>query len=160
MSTFGILHTLVSVLPVGFGLVAFARLGRIDPRTRLGRLYLITMFAGTVSSFGFLVTRGFNPAQVLTLITLATLLVGLFTFRGGWRTDGIVQRIAFSTSYFLLWFFTTTETLTRLPKGMPIASGPNDPALIPVRLGLLLILAVGIAWQVRSLRASRTQPAI
>lgn len=155
MSTFGILHTAISVLPLGFGLAAFARHGRIDPRSRLGKAYLATMLIGTLSSFGFLPTKGFTPGQGLTFVTLAALLLGLFTLRGTWRADGAIQRIAFSTSYFLLWFFTTTETLTRVPKGTPFASGQTDPTLIPVRLGLLVVLAIGVALQLRSLRVRR-----
>lgn len=155
MSPFGIFHTTISVLPIGFGLAAFLRHGRIDPKSRIGKLYLGTMLAGTVSSFGFLPSKGFTPAQVLTLITLATLAIGLFTLRGQWRQHGYVQTAALSFSYFLLWFFTTTETLTRVPVGQPFASGPNDPALIPVRLALLGMLTVGVALQWRAIRMAK-----
>src|SRR5207248_6137113 len=71
MTAFTLLHTAVSVLPVGFGLAAFARHGGIDPTTRLGKWYVGTMLAGTVSGFGFLLTLGFTPGQVLGLVTLA-----------------------------------------------------------------------------------------
>lgn len=160
MSPFGIFHTTISVLPIGIGLYALVREGKIDLKTRAGRWYLGTMLAGTVSSWGFLPRNGFNVAQVLTLITLATLAVALFTIHGQWRKAGIVQTLALSTSYFLLWFFTTTETLTRVPVGSPFATGPNDPALIPVRLALLMALGVGGYLQVRAIRRMEVeQPA-
>lgn len=64
-----------------------------------------------------------------------------------------MQIICLSTSYFLLMFFTTTETLTRLPADHPFASGPTDPALNPVRLGLLATFVIGVAYQVIQQRA-------
>src|SRR5262245_65227837 len=139
MPPFTALHTLISVLPVGFGLYAFARHGRIDPQTRSGKWYLGTMLAGTVSGFGFLLTLGVTPGQVLGLFTLALLLLGTLTLRGHWRQPGYTQTIALTTSFLLLMVFLTTETLKRFPTGQPFASGPADPSLIPVRLGLLAV---------------------
>jgi hypothetical protein len=158
MSIFGIIHTAISLLPVGVGLVAFRRHGLIDPRTRLGKWYVGTILAGTVSSWGFLPTNGFNDAQVLTLITLFTVLGSLFTFRGTIRPVGFIQAIGLSFSYLLLWVFTTTETLTRVPVGNPFATGPADPALIPVRLMLLGLFLIGIGLQSRAIHAVRSAP--
>src|SRR4029453_1588753 len=67
MSPLGNFHTAISVLPIGFGLVAFPRDGKIDPRNRLGKLYLITMLIGSITALGFITTKGFTPGQVLTL---------------------------------------------------------------------------------------------
>jgi hypothetical protein len=155
MSPLGVFHTAISVLPIGFGLLAFARDRKIDPKTWVGRLYLGTMLIGTVSSFGFIPTKGFTPGQVLTLITLALLLVGTLTIRGHWRAAGYVQTISLSASFLLLMVFATTETLTRLPVGDPIATGPTDPALIPVRLGLLTAFVLGLGYQLLKLRAAK-----
>lgn len=155
MSPLGIFHTAVSVLPIGFGLIAFIRDGKIDPRNRLGKLYLLTMLLGSVTALGFIPTHGFGPPQVLTLLTLGLLLASVLTLRGAWRGPGYVQTVNLTLTYFLLMFFTTTETLTRLPKGDPFASGPTDPALMPVRLLLLALLAIGLTLQVRALRAMR-----
>lgn len=154
MSPFAMAHTVVSVLPIGFGLYAFARFGAIDPRTRVGKLYLLTMLLGSVSSFGFLLTKGFTPGQVLTLITLALLAVGTFTIRGRWRAPGYAQTLSLSTTYLLLMVFATTETLTRVPVGQPFASGPTDPALLPVRLVLLAVFVVGVGYQMLKLRSA------
>ncbi|HVL12757.1 MAG TPA: hypothetical protein VM529_09335 [Gemmata sp.] len=154
MSPLGIFHTTVSVLPVGFGLYAYLRDGRIDLKTRVGKLYWLTMVVGSVTALGFIPTKGFGPPQVLTLLTLGLLLASVMTPRGRWRGEGHVRTVSLTLSYFLLWFFTTTETLTRLPKGEPFASGPNDPALLPVRLALLVVLAIGLTLQVRRLRAA------
>jgi hypothetical protein len=153
MSPFGMFHTGVSVLPIGFGLFAFVRDGKINPENGVGKLYLATMLMGCVTAFGFIFTKGFSPAQVLTLATLAILYFGTLTLRGRRRAAGLVQLICLSASYFLLMFFTTTEGLTRLPANHPFASGPTDPALNPVRLVLLIALVIGVAYQVIRQRA-------
>jgi len=151
MSPLGIFHTVISVLPIGFGLAAFVRDGKIDPRTRLGKLYLATMFVGTISAFGFILTKGFTPPQVLTFATLGLLLTALFTLRGRWRGQGYVQNLSLTASYLLLWVFTTTEVLTRLPKGDPFATGPADAAFLPIRLVLFAAFLVVAGLQVRAL---------
>lgn len=153
MIAFTLLHTVVSLLPVGLGLAAYARHGAIDPRTRLGRWYVGTMLAGTVTGFGFILTIGFTPGQVLGLVTLALLAVGTLTPRGTWRKAGYTQTVALSASYLLLWVFLTTETLKRFPTGRPFASGPADPALIPIRLTLLGLFVIGVTYQVLKLRS-------
>lgn len=147
MTAFTLAHTAVSLLPVGFGVYALARHGRIDPDARSGRWYVGTMVAGAVSGFGFLFTLGFTPGQVLGLVSLALVLGGAL------RRPGHVQTTALTTSFLLLMVFLTTETLKRFPLGQPFASDPADPALIPVRVALLVgYLAVlgRQLWRIRS----------
>lgn len=155
MTAFTLFHTAISVLPVGFGLYALARFGKIDPRTGPGRWYLGTMLAGTLTGFGFLFTIGFTPGQVLSLFTLALLLVGMFTLHGQWRKPGYTQTIALTTSFLMLMVFFTTETLKHFPLGQPFASGPADPSLIPVRLGLLAAYLAVLGLQLRGVRAEQ-----
>ncbi len=153
MIAFILLHTAVSLLPVGFGLAAFLRHGAIDPRTHLGKWSLGTMLAGSVSGLGFILTLGFTPGQVLGLFTLGLLAVGTLTPRGAWREPGYTQTITLSFSYLMLWIFLTTETLKRFPVGESFATGPNDPSLVPVRLALLAIFVVGVTYQVLKFRS-------
>jgi hypothetical protein len=125
----------------------------------LGKWYIGTMLAGTVSAFGFLPTLGFTPGQVLTLITLGLLLVGTVTYGGRWRKWGYMQAVALTTSFLLLMVFLTTEVLKKVPVGHPFASGPADPSLVPVRLSLLAAYVVVLGFQVLQIRASRSQAA-
>ena len=79
----------------------------------------VAVLGGTLTGFGFILTRGFNlPAQVLSAATLAILLAGTFAGQITWlgRATAYVETISLSTSYLLLMVFTTTETLTRLPR--------------------------------------------
>ncbi|WP_020472865.1 hypothetical protein [Zavarzinella formosa] len=158
MNAFTLLHTVVSLLPVGFGLYAFARHGRIDPNTASGKWYLGTMLAGSVSSFGFILKFGFTPGQVLTLFTIFLLFIGTFTLRGQIRKAGYRQTLALTTSFLMLMVFASTETLKAVPVGRPFATGADDPALIPVRLGLLALYALGLGYQLLKIRSGR--PAI
>lgn len=155
MKAFTILHTVISLLPVWFGLAAFLKHKAIDPKTRLGKWYIGTMLAGTLTGFGFILTLGFTPGQVLGLLTLGLVALGTFTLKGKWRPAGYTQSIALSASYLLLWVFLTTETLTRVPVGQPFATGPTDPSLLPVRLGLLSVFLTGVTYQVFRIRNAR-----
>lgn len=155
MTAFTLLHTLLSILPVGFGLAAYIRHRAIDPKTAMGKWYIGTMLIGTLTGFGFLFTIGFTPGQVLGLLTLGLVALGTLTFKGKWRPAGYAQTVALSASYLMLWVFLTTETLKRVPFDRPFASGPTDPSLLPVRLGLLAIFLAGVTYQVVSIRRSR-----
>lgn len=155
MKAFTILHTVISLLPVGIGLAAFLKHKAIDPKTRLGKWYIGTMLAGTLTGFGFIATLGFTPGQVLGLFTLVLLAVGTLTLKGKWRPAGYTQTIALSASYLLLWVFLTTETLLRVPVGRPFATSPADPSLLPIRLGLLSVFLAGVTYQVLAIRRTR-----
>lgn len=161
MSGFGLFHTALSILPIPVGLLAFIRDGKIDPRNRLGQLYVGTMLAGTVSGFGFLLTKGFDVAQVLTIATLLVVLVGAFAGRARWLgwAAPYIETFFLSASYLLLMVFTTTETLTRLPAGHPFAASAEAPELLPVRLALLVAFVVGYGYQAYRLHSTASRPA-
>ena len=153
ISSFGYLHTAVSVLPLGFGAYALAQDGHIDPASRAGRAYLFTMLLGCATGFFIFAHAGFSAGHALTLMMLALLLTGAFAprLRRLGRAAPYVQTSCFSTSFFLLMVFATTEALTRLPPAQPFAPGPAAPELIPLRLALLLAYASGLGWQLRRL---------
>jgi len=155
-TAFNLAHTAVSILPIGVGIYAFARHGKIRPRTLSGKWYLGTMFVGAVSSFGFIPAFGFTPGQVLTLATLALLAAGALTLRGEWRSPGYKQTIALTTSFLLLMVFATTETLKHFPVGKPFATSAADPSLLPVRLTLLATYTLGLGYQLLRIRAKST----
>jgi hypothetical protein len=71
---------------------------------------------------------------------------------GTHRKTGDLQTFSRFASYWLLTVFTTTETLTRVPVGRPFATGRDDPALLPIRLALLVAFVVGFGYQVLVLR--------
>ncbi|MGQ0620025.1 MAG: hypothetical protein ACT4QA_08935 [Panacagrimonas sp.] len=154
ISLFGAFHTLVSLIPIGAGLYAFVRFGRIDPAELSGKLYLVTMFIGSITAFGLL-KHDFNKGHGLSILTLLLLGVGWFAPRLallGRKTE-LVRTISLSATYLLLWVFTTTETLTRIPVGHPYAANADDLKLMPIRLVLLVLFILGATLQVRGLRS-------
>jgi hypothetical protein len=159
MSAFGFVHTAVSLLPVGLGLYALLSSGKIDPATRAGNAYLVTMLLGCATGFVIFAHGGFSLGHALTLMMAAILLTGAFAPRIRWlgRLAPYVQVLSFSTSFFLLMIFATTEGLTRLPPDTPWASSPVAPELMPVRLALLAAFACGLAWQFYRLHAAGAQ---
>jgi uncharacterized membrane protein len=156
LTPFGVFHTAVSILPIGFGLYALVRDGKIDPRNGLGQLYVLTMLVGCITGLMIYHHGGFGPGHVLSIIPLLLVLVGALAGRGNWfgRATSYVETICLSTSYFFLMFFFTTESLTRLPPDHPYAASADAPELLPVRLVLLVLLVAGIGFQVVRLRAA------
>ncbi|MEX2114066.1 MAG: hypothetical protein WD845_12820 [Pirellulales bacterium] len=159
ITAFGAFHTAVSVLAIVFGAWALVRDGKIDPANRIGQWYVGTMLIGCLTAFGIYHRGGFGPGHVLSIVTLVFLLAGMFASRIG-RLGGAaayVQTISFSVSFFLLMFFATTETLTRLPVDHPFAPSQEAAELIPVRILLLVGLLAGLAYQVFHMRAARAR---
>ncbi len=150
MSNLGLFHTGVSLLALGSGTYAFWRDGEINLRNTLGKTYLATMLIASLTAFGIF-KHGFGVGHVLTIVTLAILAVGVLATYTNWlgRVKQYVETVSLSASYLMLMVFTTTETLTRLPAGHPVASSPDAPLLGVVRLGLLLAFAWGLSVQLR-----------
>ncbi len=117
MSAFGFVHTAISLLPVGFGLYALIDKGRIDLATRAGRAYFITMLLGSATGFVIFAHGGLSIGHALTVMVVALLVASALAPRLAWlgRAAPYLQTLGFSTSYFLLLFFASTEGLTRLP---------------------------------------------
>ncbi|WP_223642066.1 hypothetical protein [Corallococcus sp. EGB] len=154
LSTLGIIHTLVSVPPIVFGVWAFVRDGRVDPGTRLGKAYVVSVVASVVTSFGLSSTGGFNPGHALGLLTLLLMAVGAAAPSVGLlgRATEYARTLTYSASFMLLLVPGINETLTRLPAGKPLADSPRSPvvqAALAVLLGLFLC---GAAYQVLRLR--------
>jgi uncharacterized membrane protein len=154
LSPLGIFHTAISVLPIGIGAIALLKDGKIDIRNWVGKSYLFTMLIGSLTAFGISKNGGFNFGHVLSLITVLLLTTGYVATRTPWfqKFFEYVEAFSFSASYLLLMVFTTTETLTRLPVGNPIASGPDAAVLESVRFWLLMSFLAGLAYQFWTIR--------
>lgn len=81
LSTLGIVHTAISLVPLVAGLWAFRRDGRIDPRTTLGRWYVYGMSASVLTAFGLSSTGGFNAGHAIGILTLLTIVVSCYAQR-------------------------------------------------------------------------------
>lgn len=157
LSTLGVIHTVISLVPVVAGLYGFARSRRIDTATRSGQAYLVGLAVSVFTSFGLSSVVGVNPGHVLGVLALlaafgGALLVPRLAFLG--RLRPYLQAFGLSFSYFLLWVPGLNETLTRLPVAHPLASGPDDPVVRTALLAWLLIFITGFALQSRAIRAA------
>lgn len=164
ISALGAVHTALSLIPVAAGLTAFVRHGRIDPASRVGKVYLGGMVASIVTSLGLSSTGQFNAGHALGMVALVVMLVGTFAPRIAFlgRAAAYVQTLAMSFSFFLLLVPGTNETLNRLPVGHPIGAGPDSPPVQAALAGLLVLFLVGVIyqwWKLYRHNARTTHPA-
>jgi hypothetical protein len=157
LSSLGIAHTALSLVPLVAGACSLAAHHRIEPRSAAGRVYVVGLVASVLTSFGLSSTGGFNPGHALGLLALLALagawLAPRLAFLG--RARDYLATLALSFSFFLLLVPGINETLTRLPPSQPIADGPMS-AIVKGTLGVwFLLFLAGATLQVLELRARR-----
>jgi uncharacterized membrane protein len=154
LTTLGIIHTAVSVVAVVSGIVVLIRDKQITSTTGLGKLYLITTFLTAATGLGIFQHGGFGPPHVLSILTILALVVGWVagttSLFGGWGR--YVQAIAYTTTMFFPAIPGVTETTTRLPVGAPLIASADEPILQKIAAGFLVVLIVGLVFQLRWLR--------
>ena len=152
LSTLGIIHTAISILALFAAFICLFRQGIIDPASKYGKIYisltLITCFTG----FPIMATGHLSPAHYLTVLVLILLPFGIYAKRlplSGERA-GYFQIIVMSTTLFLSFVPAVNETLTRVPVGHPLATGPDDPVIKAWLAVLLVLFIAGTTYQVIS----------
>jgi hypothetical protein len=157
LSSLGIAHTAISLLPLGAALYSLARFGTIEPSARSGRIYLIGMVLSVLTAFGLSSTGHFNAGHALGVLALLVMLgawwVPRLTFLG--RARAYLATLGWSFSFFLLLVPGINETLSRLPPSRPLANGPDSPLVKGALLAWLVLFVVGYAWQARRLYLRR-----
>lgn len=155
LSALGIAHTAISLLPLGAAIYSFARYGAIEPGTRSGRVYLVSLVLSVLTAFGLSSTGGFNAGHALGILALFAVfgawLAPKLSFLG--RASAYLATLGWSFSVFLLLVPGINETLTRLPPSQPLASGPDSALVRGALLAWLAVFAVGYAAQVVMLRS-------
>ena len=157
LSTLGIAHTAISLVPLVAGLASFVRHRRIDPTSTSGRVYLVGLVASVLTSFGLSSTGGFNPGHALGILALlavaGALLAPRLSLLG--RAGDYLATLGLSFSFFLLLVPGTNETLSRLPPAQPIANGPQSPIVQGTLAVLFVLFVVGYVRQALAIRARR-----
>ncbi|MGM9480605.1 hypothetical protein ACS5PN_05360 [Roseateles sp. NT4] len=158
LSTLGIAHTVISLVPLAAGLCAFAQSRAIQPGTTAGRIYLGGLLLSVLTAFGLSSTGGFNPGHALGILALlavsGALLAPRLSFLG--RARPYLATLGFSFSFFLLLVPGINETLTRLPAAHPLATGPDSPLVKTALLAWLGLFIAGYTLQALALRKQRT----
>ncbi|MDF3865747.1 hypothetical protein P3W53_14790 [Pseudomonas denitrificans (nom. rej.)] len=161
LSTLGIVHTAISLVPLVAGLLAFYQAGRIDPRSPVGRWYVYGMIIGVLTAFGLSSTGGFNAGHAIGILCLIAIAVGSYAQRiralGG--LGEYLETGAMSFSFFLMMIPTLNESLSRLPPSNPIGHGPDSPPVQMAVMVALLVLAVGVLYQFYRIHRRRMPPA-
>lgn len=149
LSTLGVIHTAVSLIPVLSGLYAFIRHRAIDPATRAGKLYLVGLVLSVATSFTVSSTGGINPGHAFGVIVLLVAFGGVLAARLRWlgRAAPYASTFALSFSFLLSLVPGVNETLTRLPVAHPIAAAPLAPVILQTLLGCAAVFAIGFVAQ-------------
>jgi uncharacterized membrane protein len=162
LTQLGVVHTIISVIAVVAGAIAFIKYGKILPACTTGKVYVITTILTCLTSFGIFQHGGFGKAHVLGIITLVVLgvaaLAGRTTVFG--RASAYVETISYTLTFLFHMIPTITEGSTRLPYGHPLLPNADAPELQTATGALFVLFLIGVAWQVKQLRAARARTAV
>ncbi len=154
LSTFGLVHTAISVLAAAAGIAAFIRHRAIGSHTRSGRLYIAATVLSCLSGFFIFAHGGFGKPHVLGVLTLAVLGLALAAERSlvFGRRAAKVAVAAYSLSFYFHLIPAVTETSTRLPRQSPLVSSAESPALAAAYGLMFLVFLVAVRRQLRRTR--------
>jgi len=157
LTPLGILHTAISLIAVGAGVIALVRDKAISPKTRVGQVYVIATVLTCLTGFGIFRHGGFGAPHALGVITLVVLGVAAAAQRIGLfgRTAPYVETVSYSATFLFHMNPATTETSTRLPVGAPLVASAEAPALQAANAVLFVAFLIGATLQVRHMRAER-----
>lgn len=150
LTTLGTLHTAIGLVALWTGYQSLLQRGAIDPRQRLGQVYLWTTVLTCLSGFGIFQRGGFNEAHILGVLTLLVIGVALLPLRV--RVWPYVQTVLWTLTLFFHMVPGLTETFTRLPLGAPLFTGPDDPKLQATVGVVFAVFGVVMAAQVLRMR--------
>ena len=155
LTQLGVVHTLISLVAVAAGVIAFLRFGRISPANTVGRVYVIATVLTCLTSFGIFQHGGFGKPHILGIVTLVVLgiatVAGRTTLFG--RASAYVETISYTATFLFHMIPAVTETTTRLPLGAPLLPNADAPELKTAAGVLFALFVVGAAWQVWRLRS-------
>lgn len=155
ISSFGMVHTIISLVAVAAGLISLIRYGAISWNNSVGRTYVYATILTCLTGFFIFHHGGFGKPHVLgiiTLIVLSTALVASEKINLFGRVSPYVATVSFSMTFFFHLIPGITESTTRLPVNAPLAAGPDDP-LIQKAVGICFVLfLIGATIQVIRLR--------
>jgi uncharacterized membrane protein len=151
----GIIHTLISLVAVAAGIVAFVRYGSVSLRNNAGLVYVAATVLTCVTGFGIYKTGAFGPAHAVGVLTLVVLAFAVLVEKRPLlrAISRPVETVSYTTTFFLHMIPAINETTTRLPPSAPLAAGPNDPLILALVGVALALYIVGAALQVLRLRA-------
>jgi uncharacterized membrane protein len=158
LTQLGVVHTLISLIAVAAGVIAFFRYGKISPAYTVGKVYVVTTILTCITGFGIFQHGGFGKPHVLGIITLVVLAVAAIAGRTSLfgRASAYVETISYTLTFLFHMIPAITETSTRLPLGAPLLASAEAPELKTATGVLFVLFLVGVAWQVWRMRSARS----
>ena len=156
LTPLGTIHTAISLVAVGAGIVSFVRFREIAARTTVGRVYIWSTVLTSLTGFGIFQHGGFGKPHALGVMTLVAFAIALAAARTSTfgRASRAVETVALTTTFFFHFVPGLVETTTRLPIGNPLIADRDGPELQAAAGVIVLVCAIVCALQVRKLRAS------
>ena len=157
LTNLGIIHTAISLVALGAGIVALVRDREISPCKLIGKVYIWATVLTCLTGFPIMQHGGFGKPHVLGIITLVVLIIaGLAGKSRFGRASRYVETVSYSATFFFHWIPTVVETTTRLPVGAPLITNRDGPELQAATGVLFLLSLIGATLQVLRLRGQTT----
>jgi len=119
LTSIGVVHTAISLVAVGAGIIALVRDKEISPANAVGKTYIVMTVLTCLTGFFIFQHGGFGKPHVLGIITLVVLgvtaVAGYTNFFG--RASRYIETVSYSLTFFFHMIPGFTETSTRLPPG-------------------------------------------
>ena len=154
LSPVGIVHTIVGIIALIFGIKSIWSNKQILLSTFSGKVYLGATFITAATALTIFKHGSFNPAHGLAILTLAAVIVGItiekYPLFKSWNKYFV--NLAFSSTFLFHLLPTATEILTRFPMDAPVVSEFKDPILQNTFTGILLFFILFLTLQMHWLR--------
>jgi uncharacterized membrane protein len=155
LTPLGVFHTAISLIAIYVGVWAIVRYRMFSVYERLGQVYFLTTFVTAATGLFIFQHGGFGPPHVLAILAILALVAGIVTEKT------LLLGATWSRYFYTLCYSTTllfhaipgfNESLSRLPPGKPITTGPDDPKFQPIAAALVLLWIAGLVVQFLWLR--------
>lgn len=157
LTNIGIIHTAISLIALGSGMVALIRYREIPAKLFIGKLYIRTTVLTCLTGFPIMQHGGFGAPHVLGIITLLVLILAAVAGRATvfGAASRYIETISYSATFFFHWIPTIVETSTRLPIGAPLVTNREGPEIQAATGIVFLLFLAGVRWQILRLRKTR-----
>ena len=158
LTSIGVIHTIISILALGSGILALIDDKRITLDNAIGKFYVITTILVCITGFFIFQHGGFGKPHALGIITLIVLSIAFAASKKVnlfGKASPYIETISYSLTVFFHVVPGITESVTRLPLDAPLAASPDDPRIQMAILICLVLFLIGAVSQVRALRKTR-----
>jgi hypothetical protein len=157
LSTFTLVHTVLSLVALVTGLVVVLGLLGSHRLPGLTALYLVTSVVTTVTGF-FFPTSSFMPSHGVGIVSLVMLLAAIFGryvyhFAGAWRW---IYAVGVALSVYFLVFVGIVQAFMKVPALRAMAPTQSEPPFAIAQgivLVIFIVLTIAAARKFRPLAA-------